>query len=162
MFTHAGPGPFWPAIAFLPWLLLGVGYLLGAARHRRHKLPGSSLERVEALPPSRTRRLHAISLFALLLLGASAVVLADPAGPRACEATTPQEAGALADRLFEKGDYQHAGECYQAAGDLPHANLAFLKAARPKSADTARDLKSQGDAAKALFAGVGQAFKANH
>ena len=34
--------------------------------------------------------------------------------------------------------YQRAGECYRAAGDLPHANLAFLQAAGPAGEDTAR------------------------
>ena len=89
---------------------------------------------------------------------------ADPAlaAPRACEVANPQEASALADRLFEKGEYQHAGVCYQAAGDMVHANLAFLKAAAPQSEDTARALKTQRDVAKALFAKVGNTFHGGH
>jgi hypothetical protein len=163
MFTQAGPRPFWPAIVlFLPWLVLGVGYLLGAARHKLHRVPSSPQERVRALLPSRARRLHAMSLFALLLFGAAQVVFADPVESRACEAIAPREASAVADKLFEKGDYQRAGECYQVAGDLARANLAFLKAAGPKSQDTAKGLKAQGDTAKALFANAAQAFKKNH
>lgn len=161
MFTHLGPKPFWPAIVlFLPWLLLGAGYLVSAARHTLHGVPG--LLPVRTSPPSRARRLHAVSLVALLLLVATRAVQADPVASRACEAMAPSAAGALAGRLFEKGDYQHAGECYQVAGDLVHANLAFLKAAGPKGADTAKDLKTQGDTAKALFASVGQSFKRGH
>jgi hypothetical protein len=162
MFTHAGPRPFWPAIVFfLPWLLLGVGYLLSAARHQLHRLPSSPAARVRSPLPSRARRFHAISLFALLLFGATTAVFADPVESRACEAATPNEAAALADKLFEKGDYQRAAECYQVAGDLPHANMAFLKAAGPKSQDTAKDLKAQSATAKALFANAAQAFKRN-
>lgn len=68
----------------------------------------------------------------------------------------------MAGRLQGQGDYQRAGECYQAAGDLARANLAFLKAAGPRGEDTARTLKTEGDAAKALFASVGKAFRSNH
>jgi hypothetical protein len=163
MFTHAGPKPFWPAIVvFLPWLLLGVGYLLSAARHTLHRVPSSLAVRARTSLPSRARRLHAISLLAVLFLVATRAVLADPVESRACETTTPREASALAAKLFDKGDFQRAGECYQVAGDMPHANLAFLKAAGPKSQDTAKDLKAQSDTAKALFASVGQSFKRAH
>lgn len=99
------------------------------------------------------------------LLAAARVALADPAveGPgAACPAATSQEASALAARLYEQGDYQRAGECYRAAGDLAHANLAFLKAAGPTTEDTARGLRADRDAAKALFSGVARAFKGNH
>lgn len=163
MFTHAGPRPFWPAIViFMPWLLLGVGYLLSAARHKLHQVPILLAVRARTSLPSRARRLHAISLFAVLSLVATSAVLADPVESRACETKTPSEASALAEKLFDKGDYQRAGECYQVAGDMTHANLAFLKAAGPKSQDTAKDLKAQSDTAKALFASVGQSFKRMH
>ncbi len=102
-----------------------------------------------------------IAVLAVALLAAGRIVLAGPASgqPQACAASTAQEAATLADKLFAAGQYQHAGECYQAAGDMPHANLAFLKAAGPRGADTARDLKAQGDTAKALFANAAQAFR---
>lgn len=114
--------------------------------------------------PARTRRFHAIGLWGLSLLAAAQFAFADPAveGPSACASASPQEARSLADRLYEQGDYQQAGACYQAAGDLAHANLAYLKAAGPTGEDTARDLKSQRDTAKALFSGVAQAFRGNH
>jgi hypothetical protein len=163
MFTHAGPRPFWPAIVFfLPWLLLGAGYLLSAARHTLHRVPRTLAVRARASLPSRARRLHAISLLAVLFLVVTSAVLADPVQSRACETMTRSESSALAARLFDKGDYQRAAECYQAAGDMTHANLAFLKAAGPKSQDTAKDLKAQSDTAKALFASVGQSFKRTH
>lgn len=153
MFTHPGLRPLWPVIAFVPWLVFGAGYLLKAARHKHLESPWS-----------RTRRFHVISMVALALLATSRVVSADPALEEspACAAATAQEAKSLADRLYEQGDYRHAGQCYQAAGDLAHANLAFLKAAGPAGEDTARDLKVQRDAAKALFSGVAQAFRGNH
>jgi hypothetical protein len=95
---------------------------------------------------------------------AAAVAPADPVPetPRTCEVVKPQEARSLADRLYAKGEYQHAGECYQAAGDMVHANLAFLKAAGPQTQATARALRAQRDAAKALFVRVGDAFRSNH
>ncbi|MDE2137365.1 MAG: hypothetical protein KGJ68_08005 [Gammaproteobacteria bacterium] len=89
---------------------------------------------------------------------------ADPAArtPLTCEAAGAPQAAALADALFGQADYQHAGVCYQAAGDMAHANLAFLKAAGPQGEDTARALKAQRDAAKSLLAGVQRAFRPNH
>lgn len=114
--------------------------------------------------PARTRRSHAIGLWGLSLLAAAQFAFADPAvvGSSVCASASPQEARSLADQLYEQGDYQQAGACYQAAGDLAHANLAYLKAAGPTSEDTARELKSQRDAAKTLFSGVAQAFRGNH
>lgn len=92
------------------------------------------------------------------------VAFADPAadGQSVCEAVSPQEAAALADKLFESKEYQHAGACYEVAGDMARANLAYLKASGTRGEDTARALKAQGDAAKALFASVGHAFHKNH
>ncbi len=93
-----------------------------------------------------------------------AVALADPAPQAqiACQVAGPTEARALADKLFERGEFRQAGACYQAAGDMVHANLAFLKAAGPDSEDTARAFKAQQEAAKSLFAKVGNAFRSNH
>lgn len=155
MFMHAGIRPLWPVIAFVPWLILGAGLLLYAAVHRLRQPLGS---------PSRPRRLHLIGVLALGLFAASRVAMADPtaAESRSCAVATAQEARVLADRLYERGEYQRAGECYQAGGDMTHANLAFLQAAGPAGKDTARGLKTQSDAAKALFASVGQAFRKNH
>ncbi len=92
------------------------------------------------------------------------VVFADPAAGtlRVCVAASPHEAAVLADKLFERAEYQHAGACYQVAGDMAHANLAYLKASGPKGEDTARALKAQGDAAKALIASVGHALHKDH
>jgi len=144
---HAESRHFWPVIAFVPWVILGIGCLLYAARQT---LRGS---------------LHAgVALSAVALLAVTRVVMADPGGAElhGCQVATTEEARVLADRLYERGEYQRAGECYQAAGDLTHANLAFLQAAGPRSADTARDLKAQRDTAKSLFTGVAHAFKGNH
>jgi hypothetical protein len=96
-------------------------------------------------------------------LALAQVAFADPAADaaRLCEASGSQ-AAALAAKLFERGDYRHAGACYQVSGDMAHANLAYLKASGPQGEDTARALKAQGDAAKALFASVGRALHKNH
>jgi hypothetical protein len=112
----------------------------------------------------RRRWLALSALLAMAFFAGGEAALADPAAspPHACGATTAQQAAPLAEKLFAAGQYQQAGECYQAAGDMTHANLAFLKAAGPKGADTARDLKAQGDTAKALFANAAQAFRRNH
>lgn len=156
MLMHTGPKPFWPAIVFLPWLVIGVMFLVYSATRRLH-----------VVPRSRKRYLHVISVLGLTLLAAARAGIADPAveesrASHTCAAASAPEARSLADRLYEHGEYQRAGDCYQTAGDLPRANLAFLKAAGPTSQATAQGLKQQGQAAKALFAGVARAFKGNH
>ena len=110
------------------------------------------------------RKFRGVRVWALAFFAAVRVASADPAldPPRTCQAANSQEAEALAEALFNKGEYQRAGVCYQAAGDMVHANLAFLEAAGPASEDTARGLKSQRDAAKSLFASVEHAFHGNH
>jgi len=65
---------------------------------------------------------------ALACFAANQLVLADPAPDesRACEAANPREAKSLADVLYEKREFQRAGECYEAAGDPSRAQLAFV------------------------------------
>jgi hypothetical protein len=111
-----------------------------------------------------SRVLHSVRLWGLAGVAAAQMALADPAPATqlTCPAASPQEAGVLAERLFERGEYQRAGACYLAAGDNVHANLALLKAAGPRSEDTARDLKAQQQAARSLFARVGSAFRGSH
>jgi hypothetical protein len=98
------------------------------------------------------------------LLAATRLVLADPVHEesRACEVASPQEARSLADVLYERGEYQRAGECYQTAGDASRAQLAFLKAVGPNSDATARAFRQQQDAAKAFLTKVQQAFRSDH
>jgi hypothetical protein len=95
---------------------------------------------------------------ALLLLTASPFALADPAAAEHCPVSTPAQARELADALFEQGAYQRAGDCYQAAGEYSLADKAFLKAVRPESAETARQLSDHRDQAKALLHQVQRAF----
>jgi hypothetical protein len=97
-------------------------------------------------------------------LAATRLVFADPApnNAKSCVAASPQEATALADRLYEGGQYQRAGECYDAAGDSTRAQRAFLRAAGPSAEAAARGLKDESHTAKALFAQVQQAFRSNH
>jgi hypothetical protein len=109
-----------------------------------------------------------ISLASIVTLGLLATAIApvgraDPApGAPGCAAATPEQAKSLADQLYRQGQYQRAGECYQAAGDLPDANEAFVKAVPANSDATAKDMQRQGQIAKTLFTGVQQAFRSNH
>jgi hypothetical protein len=90
--------------------------------------------------------------------------LADPpAAPTShCAVTDAQQAKSLADVLYAKGEYERAGECYEAAGDSSRAQLAYLKAAGPNSEAATRGLREERDAARALFTQVQQAFRTNH
>ena len=120
---------------------------------------------LQALTLLQTRRLaHAMTFLAVAYLAGIRLAVADPAldGPNRCQGTSPQEAVAVADMLYERGDYQRAGVCYQRAGDLERANLAFMKATAPKGEATARTVASQGDTAKVLFQSVQRAFRPGH
>jgi hypothetical protein len=85
-----------------------------------------------------------------------------PVEQRDCDALGGEQARALADRLYQQGDYQHAGECYLVAGEANRANLAFLKAAPPAGADTLRKMAEDRDTAKTQFEKVKQAWRRSH
>lgn len=113
----------------------------------------------------RLRRLRqTMLLVGVFLLTATRVLFADPAQsrPASCEVADTHQAETLADTLYEKQQYQRAGECYQVAGDLSRAQQAFLKAVGPNGEATGRALKDQGDAAKALLVKVQRAFRSEH
>ena len=107
------------------------------------------------------RTLMALGLLGIVNVG---LALADsPTAPTSpCAQTSAQQAKSLADVLYEQGEYQRAGECYEAAGESSRAQLAYLKAAGPNSESAARGLREERDAAKALFTQVQQAFRKNH
>jgi hypothetical protein len=107
---------------------------------------------------------HSMKIWALACFAANQLALADPAPheSRACEAATPREAKSLADVLYEKSEYQRAGECYEAAGDPSRAQLAFMKAAAPGGEKAARAFREQGGAARALATQVQRAFRSDH
>jgi len=109
----------------------------------------------------RRRPQHRRWVLGWAFLAAARLALADPAAEesRPCDAAHPQEAKAVADVLYEKGEYQRAGECYQAAGDASAAQLAFLKAVGPNSEANARALNDQQQAAKALLAKLHSALR---
>ena len=114
---------------------------------------------------NRSRRsLASIVTLGLLFTAIAPVGRADPApaGTPSCAAATAEQAKLLADRLYRQGQYQRAGECYQAAGDLADANEAFVKAVPANSDATAKDVQHQAQIAKTLFTGVQQAFRSNH
>jgi len=121
--------------------------------------------RYEVQRPKVAARLRtSIKVLAWASLAATRVVFADPSAGAAgdCAAASPQEARELADRLYESGEYQRAGECYDLAGDAMRAQRAFLRAAGPSAEAAARGLKDEGRTAKNLFAQVGQAFRSKH
>jgi len=105
-----------------------------------------------------------VGVLAWACLAATRMVLADPVPDesRRCDAANPQEARSLADVLYERQEYQRAGMCYQAAGDLSRAQLAFVKAVGPNSQATARAFKEQQNAAKSLLNQVQHAFRGDH
>lgn len=106
-----------------------------------------------------------MKIWALACFAANQLVRADPAPDksRACEAANPREAKSLADVLYEKkGDYQRAGECYEAAAGRSRAQLAFVKAAGPSGEKAARAFREQGDAARALTTQVQRALRSDH
>lgn len=113
----------------------------------------------------RLRRLrHTMLLVGVFLFTATRALFADPAQnrPAGCAVADAQQAAALAEVLYEKQQYQRAGECYQVAGDPSHAQQAFLKAVGPNSEAAGRALKDQGDAAKSLFVKVQRGFRSEH
>jgi len=105
--------------------------------------------------------LRSLSVLSWASVFASGLVFAEPAsdtvGP--CPAASAQAARELADGLYEKGEYQRAGECYDAAGDPMRAQRAFLRAAGPSAEEAARGLKEDGHTAKALLSQVQQALR---
>src|SRR5262249_43831357 len=105
-----------------------------------------------------------LAVVALAALAVAHHAFADPASgvARRCEAASPQEAQALADVLYEQGNYQRAGECYDAAGDSLRAQPAFLGAVRPNTEAAARGVREDSDSAKALFTRVQGAFRTSH
>jgi hypothetical protein len=117
--------------------------------------PGAPISR------PRAKRLS-ISVLSLLL-AAAPLAFADPAieEHHTCPVSAAQ-AHSLADRLYEQGSYQLAGECYLAAGDNERANRAFVKAVGPASTATARQLTEQGEQAKTMLRKVQIAFTSHH
>jgi hypothetical protein len=103
-------------------------------------------------------------MLAMTCLAITHLALADPApDPTSpCRVATSQQAKSLADVLYEKQEYQRAGECYEAAGEPSRAQLAYLKAVRPNSEAAARGLREQQDTARALAFRVAQAFRGDH
>jgi hypothetical protein len=108
-------------------------------------------------------------LASIVTLGILAVAIAPvgrteptPGDAAGCATATPEQAKWLADQFYRQAQYQRAGDCYRAAGDLADANEAFVKAVPASSDATAKDIKRQGQIAKTLFAGVQHAFRSNH
>ena len=138
----------------------GTNARCGASDADHPVLHSTGARRVQRKLRSRGRML----VLVLACFSATPVVFADQtSGPsRRCEAANKQEARELAEKLYEEREYQHAGECYDAASDPSHAQVAFLKAVGPNAEDTARELKKQRDAGKGLIGQVQQAFRRGH
>jgi hypothetical protein len=169
--AHGGFRALWPAIFFLPWFSLGIAYLLEGLLHRRWRSLALPLKKRSAhtTHDSDSRFIYAnVGLLRIvglgLLLTAAPLALADatPDERVGCPVASQEQSRSLGEVLFEQGDYQRAGECYQAAGEYALANRAFLKAVEPQSAATARQLSDQRDQAKAMLHKVQQAFRTGH
>jgi hypothetical protein len=164
MFAPTAFRPLWPAIFFLPGFLLGGAYLFAAILHRRLRLAQRKRPTDTRLPRPRWRAGEGLMILGLAFVAAGHVTLAVPATGQsaACEASDAREAKRLADVLYDKGEYQRAGACYDAAGDQLRAQRAFLKAVGPNSESAARGIREESDTAKALFNKVGKAFRSTH
>ena len=111
--------------------------------------------------PGSTRNTGCYAAAAWLSFAATPPALADPPidAQAHCAVTTSREAAWVAERLFAQGAYERAGECYEAAGDFRHANVAFVKAVEAESNAAGRRLSAQRDQAKALLRQVQQSFR---
>jgi hypothetical protein len=76
-----------------------------------------------------------------------------------CIATTPQRAREIAERAWQDGSYQLAGECYLVAGEPAMADRAFLKAVAPQAAVTSQRVAENGDQVKAQIRRWNQALR---
>jgi tetratricopeptide (TPR) repeat protein len=170
-FAHGGFRALWPAIFFLPWFSVGIAYLLEGLLHRRSRSLALLLKKrsVDTTHGSDSRFISAnvgvLRIVGLgLLLTAAPLALADatPEERAGCPVASQEQSRNLGELLFEQGDYQRAGECYQAAGEYTLANRAFLRAVGPESAATARQLSDQRDQAKTMLHKVQQAFRGAH
>ena len=87
------------------------------------------------------------------------VVLGTSNGALACKDETPEHARGLADKAWQDGAYQRAGECYVVAGEHALANEAFVKASAQSSETTSRRLASNLNDVKAQARQMKQAFQ---
>ena len=87
------------------------------------------------------------------------VVLGTLNGASACKDETPEHARGLAEKAWQDGAYQRAGECYIVAGDHALANEAFVRASAQSSGDTSRRLASNLNDVKAQARQMKQAFQ---
>jgi hypothetical protein len=76
-----------------------------------------------------------------------------------CTEATAERARWLADKAFQDGAYQRAGECYVAAGEHALANQAFAKASAQASVDTSHRLAANLNDVKAQARQMKQAFQ---
>src|SRR5580698_4019693 len=107
MLALTGFRPLWPAIFFLPGLLLGGAYLVAAIFQRRLRLAAIKRPTETRLPRLHRRADAGLVILGLAFLAASHVSQADPATGQAapCEASDAHEAERLADVLYDKGEY---------------------------------------------------------
>ena len=162
MFAHSGYRPLWPLIFFLPWLVLGSAYLGEWALHRRSRPIGFPSVRSRQRTALLAGILFIVAVCFLLMVAPTAFADETPQAQAACSVTTVEQARNLADTLFEQGDYQNAGVCYQAAQEYALANRAFMKALEPQGEATERQLSEQRDQARTLLHKVQLAFRSGH
>jgi hypothetical protein len=95
------------------------------------------------------------------VVAASETVVVEGAAEGAwnCTEATAERARWLADKAFQDGAYQRAGECYVAAGEHALANQAFAKASAQASVDTSHRLAANLNDVKAQARQMKQAFQ---
>jgi hypothetical protein len=101
----------------------------------------------------------ALADFAKADAAETVVVLGGTEGAWNCKEATPEQARSLAEKAWQDGAYQRAGECYLVAGQQSLADQAFVKASAHTSGDTSRRLASNLNDVKAQARQMKQAFQ---
>jgi hypothetical protein len=87
------------------------------------------------------------------------VVVRGPEAALNCNEATPARARWLADKAWQDGAYQRAGECYLVAGEHGMADQAFIKASAQNRVDTSRKLAANLNDVKAQARQMKEAFR---
>lgn len=123
------------------------------------------IERVSAkrkLDHSSRQKLQLTAFILLLSAAPVAFVEEMMEESQACLVSTRDQARSLGDGFFVRGDYQHAGECYETAEEYELANRAYLKALVPGGKATAGKLSEQREQATTLWEKVHRALQHDH
>lgn len=79
-------------------------------------------------------------------------------GATDCRGMNAKLAHERADQAFRGAQYRRAGQCYLIAGDMPRANLAFVKATAAEAPAIKRQLAANANQVKEQFRQLRGAF----